>query len=268
MALEGEWAEEVERRAVAIEKVRKMEQERVSAGQAAGGYPRQDCGSKRQQEGTDAAGKEAHEVIEAWLQDEEEKHAEDVQEIFGELDADGDGWLNKAEMRVFLSQLGGFSGSAAEWNVEYERLGTKFNFDPKTGVSLEVFKEMMSYEDELVEAPEEAPSEAMTSDSEGESEATATLGRLASANTEKNRATKGPLGPAEGWSGEWGRGEGGSGPSSKGHKAGGKGRGRGKKGPKGGKESEAAGGNGKGKQDGETRGGRNRRRGARSGAAW
>ena len=116
-------------------------------------------------------------------------------------------------MRVVLSQLGEFCGSADEWTVEYERLGEKFNFEPKEGVTLGVFREIMGHEEELMEAPEGALSGELTSASEGESEAVTPQGRLAAANTEKNRATKGPPGqrasqmrepPAQGSAEAWG----------------------------------------------------------------
>ena len=209
----------------------------------------------------------------------EAKQEEEVQEIFLGLDSDGDGLLNMAEMRVFISQLGDFCGSADEWPAEYERLSAKFNFEPKEGVTLEVFREIMGHEDELIEAPEEALSGVMTSDSEGESEAVTTLGRLAAANTEKNMATKGPpaqrasqlreplaKGSAEVWGGAQDRGGGGSGPTVARGRGGRKGRGRGGKGPKGDKEREAAGGSGKGRRGGGIGGDRNTRRGVAPGA--
>ena len=59
-------------------------------------------------------------------------------------------------MKGFISHFGGLGGSAAAWDKQYERLSKTFSFDPKEGVSLEVFKEMMGCDDELVEAPEEA----------------------------------------------------------------------------------------------------------------
>ena len=111
----------------------------------------------------------------------------------------------------------------------------------------------------MTEAAEAALSGVTASDSEGESEAVTTLGRLAAANTEKNMATKGPpvqrasqlreppaKGSAASWGGARDRGGGGSGPTVVRGRGGRKGRGRGGQGPKGGKEREAAGGSGKG----------------------
>jgi len=65
--------------------------------------------------------------------------------LFARCDKDGDGWLNKGEMREFAG-LVGFEGSDEEWDAEYEKLCRERGARPSSGIPEEIVMTLLDDE--------------------------------------------------------------------------------------------------------------------------
>lgn len=70
------------------------------------------------------------------------------QQLFQKCDKDGDGFLDKAEMRVLAEHVG-FEGSADEWSEEYELLCSEHYLEPKKGITMAVIMRVLDDKSEL-----------------------------------------------------------------------------------------------------------------------
>lgn len=70
------------------------------------------------------------------------------QQLFQKCDKDGDGFLNKAEMRVLAEHVG-FEGSNDEWAEEYELLCSEHYLEPKKGITMGVIMNVLDDKSEL-----------------------------------------------------------------------------------------------------------------------
>merc|ERR1740138_1685639 len=65
-----------------------------------------------------------------------------IMRCFIALDANGDGFLNKEEMRKF-AEIGGFKGNALEWQKEFRMLCSGVSVDIATGLDSDGFRRVI-----------------------------------------------------------------------------------------------------------------------------